>query len=721
MNNIVSFYRHFGAESEEAKLSEVLEAIKIGAYKNRIEELQKMNEEEYGKVKKSLPHFTPCGTFSGNRNLENLVNYTGIIILDIDKTGGDALKIKNSATENEYTLATFISPSGEGVKILVKTDATLDRHEEYFSSTADYFEEFLGVAIDRSGKDITRACFISYDSELYYNENPTVYSVPEFDSENWHSAVNVTTDLKDVFFNIVDFTENIDTYYDGNRNNFIYRLSNNLNRAGIEKDTAEYLIKQNFTDPEIQWEITSAVKSAYSHTEEYGKFGYGYYQSVCSAGFASFATVAKREETPVVPEDVYERLPDFLKKCTSVFAVAREKDMFLTGALSNLSGCFNNVEGKYDKRIFSANLFSFVISIPGSGKGVINYVRQLLYEIHKIISTQTDENAFVYETRKNRGKSLFIPADSSSAAIKKTLVANNEQGVMCETEADTLSATLAQDWGGFDDLLRKSFQHEPITFSRIDKDSNEAVIHEINRPKLSVCLTGTPSQVPTLLKSTENGLFSRFIFYTFKNNHNPVFKDVFSDEDDEMSLDEFFAEKAQQLYEMWLKTKNVGKSTFTLTKEQKVIFHETFKKMLAEMQFRNGEEINGIVFRLGLITFRIAMLLTIIRTLENNTFSYKIECCDDDFNTSMVLSEIYLQHSMAVFQTLPQTRQAKQNAMTLLNYLPEKFKLTDAILIGASYCSQSPRSVSNYLKELVGKELLNQPKQNGPYYRTSLQ
>ncbi len=549
------------------------------------------------------------------------------------------------------------------------------------------------------------------------NEDSTIYSIKTVTPMVRFSIAKTTIELEDLYHTVVDFTQNVDTYQPGNRNNFIYKLSNNLNRAGIEKDTAENLLLVNYTERDIQNEIPKALESAYSHTGEYGKFDFKYFDSVCSARTASFASTAKRAETPIIPEEVYNRLPEFLNECTSAFRIERERDMFLTGALSNLSGCFNNVEGKYDRRLYSPNLYSFTIAPPASGKGVVNFSRQLPSVLHKELNNSAEVNSLDYGDKNVQPKGIFIPADSSSAAIKRMLVANNEQGIISETEADTLSTTLAQDWGGFDDLLRKAFQHEPVTFSRVDKDSDDVKLREINRPKLSVCLTGTPNQAPALLKSTENGLFSRFMFYNFKNDNSPEFKNVFAD-DEELSLEEFFAEKAEIVHEMYKKANSVEKCRFSLSKANHEEFLKKFNKMLNEMLLEYGEETQGIVFRLGLITFRIAMLLTIIRTLENNTFSESIECCDDDFKTSIELSDIYIQHSMSVYKSLPGKKQIKQNAMNLLNYLPNEFSYSQAEIIGGVFCDIKSRSISNYLDELLSHKLLEQPKRNGSYYKS---
>jgi hypothetical protein len=722
MREEVSFYENFGDKGQTMNLLEIIDAVKNGKFETQIDNLRSLKKEDvkFGELKKRLPHFTPSGTFNERRSAGNLTDYSGVMVLDIDKVGEKVEEIKNKAAEVEFTMAAFISPSGEGVKILVKTDSNPEIHESFFNSVATYYEETLGVSVDQSGKDISRACFISHDPALYCNEESVVFSATNITPLVKFSTANTTYELEDIYQKVVDFTENIDSYGIGNRNNFIYKLANNLNRAGIEKNAAKKLLMENYAEPDVQKGIPSTVESAYSHTHEHGKFDYKYFDSASFARSASFATAAKGTETPVISQEVYNRLPEFLKDCTSMFSIDRERDMFLTGALSNLSGCFNNVEGKYDRRLYSPNLYSFIIAPPASGKGVVNFCRQLPSTLHKELNNAAEANSLVFDDKNVQPKGLFIPADSSSAAIKRLLVANNEQGIICETEADTLSVTLAQDWGGFDDLLRKAFQHEPVTFSRIDKDSNEVKLREINRPKLSVCLTGTPSQVSTLLKSTENGLFSRFMFYKFQNNNVPAFKNVFAD-NDELSLEEFFEEKAKVVHEMYQKANSIGKCRFSFTNTQHEEFLNQFNKRLKEMHFEYGEETQGIVFRLGLITFRIAMLLSVLRTLENDTFSESIVCCDDDFNISIELSDIYLQHSMAVFKSLPLSKKVNQNAMTLLNYLPDEFSYSEAEKIGDVFCNIKTRSISTHLKKLVECNMLIQPKENGLYYKPGLQ
>jgi hypothetical protein len=46
-----------------------------------------------------------------------------------------------------------------------------ENHLYNYVVTADYYEHLLGVKIERSGKDIGRLCFVSFDSDIYINLN----------------------------------------------------------------------------------------------------------------------------------------------------------------------------------------------------------------------------------------------------------------------------------------------------------------------------------------------------------------------------------------------------------------------------------------------------------------------------------------------------------------------------------------------------------------------
>ncbi|MFD0778487.1 BT4734/BF3469 family protein [Flavobacterium myungsuense] len=178
---MVTIFKNFNEVIEHKKIPEILQEIKTGKYRPGIIYLRKSlaenKTEAYNKAKKSLPAFTPSGKFVGGRKLEFLADYSSCIILDIDKlSAADLQNAKHLANQSEFTFASFISPSGNGLKILVKINSDKAYHKEAFLLVQEYYENILKLEIDKSGKDITRLCFYSWDENLYLNENATVFA-----------------------------------------------------------------------------------------------------------------------------------------------------------------------------------------------------------------------------------------------------------------------------------------------------------------------------------------------------------------------------------------------------------------------------------------------------------------------------------------------------------------------------------------------------------------
>lgn len=203
----VSMFRNFNQVVENLDIIMVLEQIRSGKYKSRIlalrELLRQGKTDEYNDAKRSLPAFTPSGLFEGGRKMEYLKEYSGLIILDIDKLSREQLFTVRSRTEEiPYTHACFISPSGNGLKILVKVFSRPVYHKVVFNQVKSYYEEQLKgsdqclviditgntndnstvaesqatqIQIDPSGKDITRLCFVSWDEMLYLDPSAAIF------------------------------------------------------------------------------------------------------------------------------------------------------------------------------------------------------------------------------------------------------------------------------------------------------------------------------------------------------------------------------------------------------------------------------------------------------------------------------------------------------------------------------------------------------------------
>jgi molybdopterin-guanine dinucleotide biosynthesis protein len=279
---MVTIFKNFNEVVEHKTIATILEEIKTGKYKPGIIYLRKSlaekKEEAYNKAKKSLPAFTPSGKFVGGRKLEFLTEYSKFIILDIDKlTASELQKSKSIAAQSEFTYASFISPSGNGLKILVKINSDKANHKEAFLLVQAHYEKILGLEIDKSGKDITRLCFYSWDENLYLNENATVFA-SETKQSCQAKLVEAPTTLnfkpetlnsEAIYNHCVNFTEKKVQFVNGSRNVFVHQLACNLNRKGISLQEALGYILTDFGYDEK--EVTQAVNSAYGNIHEFGK------------------------------------------------------------------------------------------------------------------------------------------------------------------------------------------------------------------------------------------------------------------------------------------------------------------------------------------------------------------------------------------------------------------------------------------------------------------
>ena len=186
---MVTIFKNFNEVVEHKTIPEILQEIKTGKYKPGITYLRKSLSENkmeaYEKAKKSLLAFTPSAKFEGGRKMDFIKEYSKHLILDIDKLNKeDLLKAAHTANQCEYTLASFISPSGNGLKILVLINTDKANHKETFLLVQAHYENLLGLEIDKSGKDITRLCFYSYDENLYHNPEAKTFVTCERSRSN---------------------------------------------------------------------------------------------------------------------------------------------------------------------------------------------------------------------------------------------------------------------------------------------------------------------------------------------------------------------------------------------------------------------------------------------------------------------------------------------------------------------------------------------------------
>lgn len=426
--------------------------------------------------------------------------------------------------------------------------------------------------------------------------------------------------------------------------------------------------------------------------------------------------------TRIIPDEVYANLPKMLYEVCRNFEPGRERDVVLTSAIGVASGLFPSVYGIYDNKRVHANLFLFICAPAASYKGSMNWTRKLGEGFHKELLERYNAEKKEYDETVNASKSdknntsetieppvrklLFIPANSSSASVIQTLFQSNSSGIIFESEADTLSGTLKNDWGNYSDMLRKGFHHETISSNR--KTNSE--YYEVDMPKLSIVLSGTLAQVQRLIPNVEDGLFSRCLFYTYIIP--PTWRDV--SPKNKIDMEQHFKAIKENYYKM-LKTHSDKEIKFEFQEHQWEMLNECFERWLIDYSTQISRDTRSVIVRLGLITFRIAMTLSVVRNFERNTSSSNIICDDCDFVAAMSLAETFKEHALTVFTHLPNGSSGgelrdKKFRKDFYDLLPVEFDRKTAVEIGVIQMKLAERTVDKYLKELFKINMLDQPK-----------
>ena len=354
------------------------------------------------------------------------------------------------------------------------------------------------------------------------------------------------------------------------------------------------------------------------------------------ADITDIADIAESETPlPTFSDKVFGHLPDLLAGIAAVSNSSQDADILLLGSLTVLSACLPHISGIYDKRTVYPNLFLFVTAKASSGKGRLTLCRHLVQPIHDRLREINEAEMIEYKQRlaeyNSAGKKkaamekpeeppmkmLFIPANSSATAVYQVLNDNNGEGLMFETEGDTLANTFGSDYGNYSDGFRKAFHHETISYIR--RKDREYV--SIRSPRLSTLLTGTPHQILNLIPDAENGLFSRFAFYALDTRI--VWNNVFDNSIDG-TLDDYFRTLGEDYQDFYNILRNNKDLLFSLAPQQQEDFNATFDRYQTEYIDRCGEDFIASVRRLGVITFRIAMILSALRIMETGNFENDI-------------------------------------------------------------------------------------------------
>ena len=253
------------------EINEVLLSFKDGSNQSKIELIRKIKDKDKRNIEKAkLQSVCFSGEFS-RRAAKNIIKHSGFACLDFDDMPSfdDAICLRDSLQDNEYIYSAFISPSGDGVKAIVKIPAEIENHKKYYEALCETFDSFL----DTKTKDVSRVCYESYDPNLFINENSKIWVLKKEFSE----VAQKTNYPK--HFQIIDTSKKVDvilkwfnrkfTLNAGERNNNLFKLACALNRAGLPSDEAYNLFKNYYSVGLNDSELQSLIKSGYKNSNEF--------------------------------------------------------------------------------------------------------------------------------------------------------------------------------------------------------------------------------------------------------------------------------------------------------------------------------------------------------------------------------------------------------------------------------------------------------------------
>jgi hypothetical protein len=389
-------------------------------------------------------------------------------------------------------------------------------------------------------------------------------------------------------------------------------------------------------------------------------------------------------DTGLFAEQVYNNLPMLIRSGTERLS-GHERAVFLVGALAAMSSALPNIEAIYDGQAIESNLFVFLVGGFGAGKGVLNFVQNTIQPVHRHL--RETEQPPGEDGQQPERRLHIIPANASKSGIIE-LLATNKRGLLFETESDSLADIFKQDFGNFSDILRKCYHHEPLPFyRRLNRE-----YYEIERPKFSVLLSGTESQLKNLIPGIENGLFSRFSYYRLEASHE--FKNVFSSNG---GLSGYFHSVGLKVLDIYKVLAALAEPLpFRFTDSQKERFLQYFSNLKPELIQAHGEPMAGLVNRFAVQYTRIAMTLSGLRLVESPGLPTEIYCSEIDFENTRQIFEVFMHHALTIYESLEES-ELPENKKNFIERLPKEFTTQQAVDVGKAL-NIPERTVKRFIK-----------------------
>ena len=407
---------------------------------------------------------------------------------------------------------------------------------------------------------------------------------------------------------------------------------------------------------------------------------------------------------PTFPQDYV--WPELLEKIISFGKKPEQRDVLLLGAFTVLGASLSHiVRCQYGRKWQAPCMQTFVVAPSASGKSALTWVRLLIEPIHDKIRSEVKEAMKTYrrekaaydslgKERKNQeapvlppNRMFLISGNNTGTGILQNIMDSNGTGIICESEADTVSTAIGTEYGNWSDTLRKAFDHDRLSYNR----RTDREYKETTACYLSVLLSGTPAQIKPLISSPENGQFSRNIFYYMPRVGE--WKDQFGE--DELDVEAEFIRMGHEWKASRDELKKKGLFTLKFTQQQKDEFNGHFSALFYRSSLVTGEEMSASVMRMGTILCRMMCITALLRSLEIPSLAvpdptinpenlkdgiitrHNLSITDEDFRAVLALCEPLYLHATHILSFLDKSTELNSRGIAdremLYAALPQEF------------------------------------------------
>ena len=778
--DLCSFYFSvFDEHAVDMTLKEFVELLRGERWKAQVEEYQRLKasgrETEAKKLKRKLAALVIAGRCEGSHAETNLKQWSGDAMLDVDKCNGRVSEFLQVLKDTPWVKAAWRSVSYDGLKLVVRVEAeSVDEYRMAYALVAWHVAQLLAFPCDMSCKNPTRPCFASYDPEAFFRPDTEVFPWRRFVTEHPDRVGEILAELKvktpasaskppvaasgmlHTFFN--EFLEQ-NPFVDGKKNEFLLKLGRIARYKGVGEEelarlktlAVERLAGMGCAAGDIPPRIDSGYRYAdmnkgpetpasRAHKAQGSPMRYSEpNEGEEEAELEKLEADKLRREVPCLPDELFDRLPDFLKRGLTHVRNKRERDILLLSMITNISGCLPGVRMNYGGMVYSADLYLVALAGSGRGKGVMQLaailpaaIQEYYDELNrkdereyrqKLLKWNLEERLAAQEKRVPDldqcpempiERILKVAPNISKSQLILALEAGGSVGlVMNASELDMISSAMHQEYGKHDDVMRAASQHEEV--SSYFKTDHRLVV--VSDPHLALCASGTPAQLHKFISSLENGMYSRVAFYVGQahweyKSANPGKA--------RLDMRAYFKGMGEELLRMFIFLSG-SPTEVVFTEEQWKEHTERFRTYLREVVAEDDDSPGAIVLRHGLMMSRIAMVLTALRKCEPQWNTSEWECSDEDFHTAMQIVDVLLEHSLLLSTSMDDTAgrirpvKAFFKLRPVLKKMPREFTYSE-LMAAANEAGLPTASVKRYLLRLVYYQIVE--KEDGKYRKT---